>query len=299
MELRHLRYFVAVAEELSFRRAAARLHIAPPPLSIQIRQLEEEVGADLLSRTGRGLCLTEAGRVFLEQARQTLVQASRAVSLARQTAQGATGGHLAIGYNAVAESGVLPAIVRAFRERWPKVELTLRALRTPNQFEALSRGELDLGFLCPPPPTDAFDLQDLTKQPFVVGLSSDHPLAAAPAVSFADLSGEPLVLYSRELDPDSFRQIEEHFRCANAVMHVAYELESSHSMINFVAAGNGCCIVPEYVRGFRPGEVVCKPLGPSDIVRTLAIAKTKGREGLVESFYGFAVDAFRGADATT
>jgi LysR family transcriptional regulator, hca operon transcriptional activator len=289
VELRHLRYFVAVAEELNFRRAAARLHIAPPPLSVQIRHLEREIGADLLSRQGRNVSLTEAGRVFLEQARQTLAHAKRAVALARQTANGETG-HLSIGYNTVAEFGVFPKIIPAFKSRWPNVHLTFHGRRTPEQFAALSRDELDLGFVCPPPPTDAFDMQDLTKQPFVVVLSVDHPLASAPIVSFDILSKEPLILYSRLLDPETFHEIEQHFMRAAAVMNVAYEFETSLSMINFVAAGNGCCIVPDYASNFRQHGIVCKPLGPPSIVRTLAIAKKKGRGGLAESFYRFAVD---------
>jgi DNA-binding transcriptional LysR family regulator len=293
MELRHLRYFVAVAEELNLTRAAARLHIAPPPLSVQIRKLEIEIGADLLSREGRGIALTEAGRVFLEQARQTLAHVNRSVTLARRAANGEIG-HLAIGYNTVAEFGVFPQVIPAFRRRWPNVRLTFHSVRTPQQLEALSSDELDVGFVCPPIATDPFDIQELTREPFVAVVPVGHPLADAPEISFDALSEEPLILCSRTLDPDSYNQIEQHFTRAGAVLNVAYELETSLSMINFVAMGNGCCIVPDYIRHIHRDGVVYKPLGPPRILRALAIIKRKGRGGLAESFYRFAIDTVQG-----
>jgi LysR family transcriptional regulator, hca operon transcriptional activator len=299
MELRHLRYFVAVAQDLSFRKAAEQLHISPPPLTVQIRDLEREIGTDLLLRIGRRIALTDAGRVFLESARQILADAERSVLLARQAACGEIG-RLSIGYNAVAEFGVLPNLIPAFKRQWPKVHLTLHSLRTPQQVEALSQGALDLGFVCPPIATDAFDIQELTRQPFVAVLSSRHRLASAATVSFAALSNEPLIMYSRALDPDSFRQIEQQFQRAGAVMKVAYELETSQSMIALVAAEHGCCLVPEYVRSVPREGVVYKPLGPPSIVRTLSIIKHKGTAGLTEVFYRFAADTLsRAQDSST
>ncbi|HWM66085.1 MAG TPA: LysR substrate-binding domain-containing protein [Steroidobacteraceae bacterium] len=295
MELRHMRYFVALAETLNFRKAAEQLHMSTPPLSVQIRNLEREIGTDLLLRKGGRIELTDAGRVFLEKARQILADAQRSIILAQQAACGEIG-RLSIGYNAVAESGVLPNIVPAFKKQWPEVHLDLHSLRTPQQVEALSRGALDLGFVCPPIATDAFDIQDLTRQPFVAVLSSRHPLASANTVSFAALSGQPLIMYSRTLDPHSFRQIEQHFLRAGAVMKVAYELETSQSMIALVAAENGCCIVPEYVSSLPRDGIVYKPLEPPSIVRTLSIAKSKGRAGLVGVFYRFAVDTLTRAN---
>jgi DNA-binding transcriptional LysR family regulator len=289
MELRHLRYFVAVAEELNFTRAAARLHIAAPPLSVQIRKLEVEIGADLLSRKDRNIRLTEAGRVFLEQARQTLAHANRAIISARQVANGEIG-HLSIGYNTVAEFGVFPTIIPAFRKQFPNVRLTFHSLRTPQQLEALSRDEIHVGFVCPPVPADDFEMQELTQQPFVAVVSADHRLACTPAVSYSALSDEPLILYSRVLDPDAFRQMEEQFLRAGAVMNVVYELESPLSMINFVAMGHGCCLLPDYALRIRPEGVVCKPLGPPSILRSLAVIKKSGSGGVRHLFYRFVVE---------
>src|SRR5882724_2324446 len=159
MELRHLRYFVAVAETLNLRRAAQRLCISAPPLTVQIRDLEAEIGTALLARKskGRRLELTDAGQVFLEQARQMLAQAGQSVTLARRAATGEIG-QLTIGYNMVAALGVLPRILPALNTKWPGVRITWHSLNTPQQVEALSREELDLGFLCPPVPADTFEL---------------------------------------------------------------------------------------------------------------------------------------------
>jgi DNA-binding transcriptional LysR family regulator len=280
---------VAVAEELSYKKAAARVFIAAPPLIVQIRELQAEIGAQLLFREGHGLKLTEGGRVFLEQAREVLAQVKRGVALTRQAASGEIG-QLRIGYNSVAEYGVFPRIVRAFKSQWPKVHLTFHCHRTPQQFEALSRDELDVGFLCPPLPTNNLDLRELTQQLFVAVVSEDHRLAGAPRISFEDLSEEPLILGSRTLDPVTFRQLQEYFAHSGAIMNVALELESVASMINFVALGNGCCLVPGYARSFCRDGVVCKPLGPPSIVRTLAVVKKQGRGGLAEAFYRFAAD---------
>jgi LysR family hca operon transcriptional activator len=289
MELRHLRYFVAVAEELNFTRAAARLHIAPPPLSVQIRKLELEIGTDLLARDGRNIILTEAGRVFLEQARQTLAHANRSITLARRVASGEIG-HLSIGYNTVAEFGVLPKIIPAFRRSFPNIRLVFRSLRTPQQMEALARDEIDLGFVCPPVCIDNLDLQVLRRAPFVVGMSTEHRLAAAAHVTFESLSEEPLILYSRTLDPSTFHLIEQHFIRAGSVLNVAYELETPLSMINFAAMGNGCCIVPDYALGIQRAGITYKPLGPPPVLRALAIVKRKDKGVLAESFYQFVLE---------
>jgi DNA-binding transcriptional LysR family regulator len=288
LELFQARYFVAVGEQLSFRRAAEGLHVSPSSLSVQVRKLENEIGAELLIREGHYVKLTEAGRVFLKEARQFLDHAARSVALARRAAKGDLS--LTVGYNTVAEFTVLPWIVAAFKRNWPQTRMTLRSLKTPEQFAALSCNELDLGFICPPIPADEFEMQELAREPFVAVVPEGHPLAREPAVSFRALSKEPLILYSRVLDPDSYRQLEREFRLANASMNVVYELESSPAMIHFVAAGNGCCIAPEYVCGIRLEGVVCKPLEPPGIMRTLAVAKRKDSSALADSFYRFAID---------
>jgi DNA-binding transcriptional LysR family regulator len=289
MELRHLRYFVAVAEEMSLRRAAERLHIAAPPLSVQIRKLESEIGADLLARAGRGIKLTEAGQVFLEQARKTLANAQRGVELARQAANGEIG-HLSIGYNAPTGFRVFPKVLSSFRKQWPSVHLTFHVHTISQQLEGLLHGTLDVGFVWLPIPHEEFDVHELVHEPLHAVLPAGHRLAKKQAVTIRELSGEPLVLLPRTHDPETVHQIEQLFRKADAVMNVAYELDNSLSMINFVAMGCGCSLMPEYTRAIRHDAVVYRPLRSPKLAKTLAIVKKKGQRGLADTFFRFTVD---------
>lgn len=292
MELRHLRYFVAVAEELSFRRAAERLHIAQPPLSVQIRQIETEVGAELFSREKRKIRLTEAGRVFLEHARQTLAYVNRSVVLTRQAANGEVG-HLSIGCGTAAEFRVFPTLVPLFKKQWPNVHLTFHNLRTPRQIEQLRRDELDLAFAWLPVPSQEFESHALAKEPFVVMLAANHPLASATSLSIKDLSKEPLILFSRNLDLELFHQIEQLFLEAGAVMNVAYELESLVSMLNFVTMGVGCSVFPDYIRMLPRQGLVYRPLRAPNLVKTLGVIRKRDKRGLAESFYRFTMETMR------
>ena len=181
MERGHLRYFVAVAEELSFKRAAERLHIAQPPLSVQIRQLETHVGTQLFSREGHKTRLTDAGRVFLEHARATLAQANYAVTSAQQAGKGEIS-HLSIGYGTAAEFRVFPQITPSFRRRWPNVQITFHQLGTVRQIDSLRRDELDLAFVWAPVSDAEFDVHELTKERFAVCLFEHHPLARASSL---------------------------------------------------------------------------------------------------------------------
>jgi DNA-binding transcriptional LysR family regulator len=289
MDLRQLRYFVVVAEELNFQRASKRLDVCPPPLLMQMRKLQESLGVELFRTHRRRLQLTPEGRFFLDEARTILATAQRGVARVRQVAEGDSG-RLTIGCSTVAEFGILPHILAAFRQSRPRVQLVLRSLRTPQQLTELAESRLDVGFVCPPISADELDLTELSRQPFVAAIPQSHPLSDAAAVSFEALSGTPLITYSRSLDPHSFREIEAEFQRAGAHMDVAYEAESSLSMIALAAAGNGCCIVPQYVRQFTTAGVVCKPLVTTQIERTLAIAKRKDRQGLAAIFCDFVVE---------
>jgi len=289
MELRHLRYFVAVAEELNYRRAAARLFIAAPPLSVQIKQLEQEIGVALFARQGRGIKLTEGGRVFLDQTRKTLASAKRGVALARQAVNGEIG-HLSIGYNAPAGFLVFPKVVPAFRQARPLVQITFHALNMPQQLEGLRREELDLGLVWLPVPRTEFDATELVREPLMAVIPASHRLARKSQISTQDLSGEPLILPSRVLHPDTYYEIEQRFMAEGATMNVVYELESGLSMINFVAMGIGSTLLPNYARSIRQPGVVFLPMTAPPLVKTLAIIKLKGKSGLPETFAKFTSD---------
>jgi LysR family hca operon transcriptional activator len=291
VDLRHLRYFVIVAEELNVTRAASRLHIAQPSLSMRIRKLESEVGTELFAREGRGIKLTDAGRIFLEHARKTLLDANRGIDLARQAANGESG-HLSIGFNAPAGFNVFPRVVPAFRKQRPNVQITFHTFNILQQLEGLRRDQLDVAVVWLPIPTDEFEVHELMEEPLLAILPADHRLAKSRHISFKDLSGEPMILPSRLLHPDTFYEIEQRFLRAGATLNVVYQLESSLSMMNFVAMGMGCSLLPAYARNIQQDGVVLRPLMPADFTRTLAIIKKKDHGALAEAFVRFTLEVF-------
>jgi len=193
VELRHLRYFVAVAEELHFGRAAARLNMAQPPLSQQVLQLEAELGVQLLRRSRRHVELTDAGHTFLEDARRILADVDRAVDHARRAHLGAIG-DLSVGFVSAAANHVLPALLVAYRQAFPKVRLHLREMTHSQQEGALIAAELDVGIFRPPVGDAALTCQRLWVEPSVVVLPAAHPLACRHALHLGDLVDEAFVL---------------------------------------------------------------------------------------------------------
>ena len=193
MELRHLRYFVAVAEELSFRRAAERLHVAQPPLSTQIKALEEELGVQLFERTTRSVRLTHTGRVFLDEARAVLSAAIKAESRAKSAHDGLTG-TLRLGVIASAASSWLSGILRTFRQRYPGVQLSLYDLTSPEQLRRLRANELDAGVLRPPVTFPELDFSLIEETSHILAAPSEHRLAKKHKIEWKDFDGEQFVL---------------------------------------------------------------------------------------------------------
>jgi DNA-binding transcriptional LysR family regulator len=205
MELRHIRYFIAVAECLNFHEAAQRLHIAQPPLSRQIRQLEESLGVELFARNKRRVELTKAGHAFLEEARGIMARAGHAVEAARQAHRGESG-IVRIGI-ASGLGGVVSCAVLEFRRRWPDIEVDCRDIFSNFQSHALSRHEIDVGFLRPPLDHVALDCQLLYEEGFVVILPKTHRLAKRKAVRLHEIAGEPLILFDRNLSTGLYDKI--------------------------------------------------------------------------------------------
>jgi DNA-binding transcriptional LysR family regulator len=194
MELRHLRYFVAVAEELNFRRAAERLNVTQPALSTQVKDLEEEIGVRLMDRDTGGVTLTEAGAAFLVEARLILVQTDRAVSLAREVARGQTGA-ITVGYVGPLLVGALPEALNGFKERFPSVEVTLKQLSAKDQMEAVEKGEIDVGFTIRQylSASDAIDYALSACGKLGVVMHERHPLSKRRTLSLADLKAHTIV----------------------------------------------------------------------------------------------------------
>lgn len=195
MELRHLRYFIAVAEELHFTKAAEKLHIAQPPLSQQIQQLETELGVKLFHRkTKRQVQLTEAGKVFFKEAHQLLMQLETAVELTKRTGRGETG-KLQIGFTSLVIYDLLPLILRKFREQFPEVETVLVELTTSQQEQALRDSLINVGFAHPPLEDHTISYECIHRETLVVAVSANHSLAQREYISVRSLLNEPLIMF--------------------------------------------------------------------------------------------------------
>lgn len=259
IELRHLRYFVAVAEELHFGRAALRLHLAQPPLSQQIRKLEESLGYPLFERTSRSVALTAAGAVFLERAQRTLRNVDRDIDEARSIGRGEVGS-LHIGFVGSAMLAVLPAIFRAYRKAYPQVRLHLHESYTSKVMEGLQNGTLDAGLLRDGDPTEGFVATAIYIEPFVAILPATHPRARQASISPAALRDEPFVHYPRSAGTRAF---EKPLRlCEDYGFRPQIVQEGSHwlTILRLIGAGFGVSIAPACVGSIASPDVVCLPL---------------------------------------
>jgi DNA-binding transcriptional LysR family regulator len=257
MELRHLRYFVAVAEERHFTRAAARLGIKQPPLSLQIRRLEQEVGAPLFHRLARGVELTESGALLLEDARRILDQVERTLAGVQSRARGETG-HIRVGFaGATYFQPVVPGIVRAFRERFPGVVLSPEQSNTPHLLACLHSGDIDVAFVRPPIRDDAgLGIDLLVEEPMLAVLPVRHRLAGAAAVPLAALAGETLILFPRAIGPGLHDAIIAACRNAGFTPLLGQEAPQIPAIVPMVAAGFGVSIVPESIGQIRSAGAV-------------------------------------------
>ena len=260
MELRHLRYFVAVAEERHFGRAAARLHIAQPPLSQQIRRFEAELGEPLLYRTTRSVELAPAGEVLLERAREILAAVDSAIDDARRAARGEYG-RLAIGFTGSSTYAMLPALAVAMREELPGVALDLQGeLLTPAQVARLLDGRLDLGLLRPPVHERDLCTEVLHSEPLVAVLPESHPLAKADAIALERLEGERFVTYPSHFRSVVHDAVEDACAAHGFEPVAAHEVAETATLVSFVAAGLGVSLVPASVANMTVQGAIYRPL---------------------------------------
>jgi DNA-binding transcriptional LysR family regulator len=259
IELRHLRYFIAVAEELHFGRAAEKLHMAQPPLSQQIRQLENELGFQLFYRTKRSVALTEAGQVFLGECQRIFRQLDQSIQTGRQVSRGEVG-QLVIGFVSSATYNVLPEILRSFRLAVPDVRLELHELTTDQQVQWLLEGRMDVGFVRPPVDESRFDVLPVIEEPLVVALPESHPLANQESVSLSSLLHQPFVLFPRPLAPGLYDQIISLCHQGGFSPNVVQEAIQMQTIVSLVAAEIGIAIVPVSLQNLQRTGVVYKPL---------------------------------------
>lgn len=259
MELRHLHYFIVVAEELHFSRAAQRLCISQPPLSQQIRDLEDELGVKLFERTKRQVHLTEAGKVFLERSYGVLAQLEQAIAVTQQIGRGEVG-RLAIGFVDTAMYTVLPEILKVFRAQFPAVELRLHELTTAQQIQALHHKQVDIGIVRSAISEQSLSVECFLPESLVLALPQNHPFSAQTKVSLSTLASESFILFPANMGPVFYEQIMNMCQQAGFRPKVAQEAVQMQTIVGLVAAGLGVAIVPASLQNFPRSGVIYRPL---------------------------------------
>ena len=284
VELRQLRYFVAVAEELHFGHAAQRLRIAQPALSRQIQSLEQSLLVQLLARNRRRVQITPAGQVFLERARLILARADEAV-LAAQRAGGGVSGTLNLGFVGSATYDVLPGVLREFLQAAPDVDLTLSEMTVHAQIEALTEKRIDIGLLRLPPKTAGLVFRRIAREPLYVALPGSHRLAQVPALRMADLSEESFVLYPDHPRPSWTEFVVGLCQQAGFRPVVVQRTVEIQTTLSLVAAGIGVSIVPKCIGNLQRKDVVFRRLvGVRARTELLVAYREKDSSPVVQTF---------------
>ena len=259
MELRHLRYFVAVAEEKSITVAATRrLRTAQPSLSRQLRELETEIDAKLMTRSARGIELTAAGKVFLDHARLALAQVEAATAAARRAAHPEER-TLALGFLSGCEPEWLPAVMHVLREELPKIEITISSKHSPQLADGLATGKLDAAFLRPEERYPDLVYKVLIKEPLIVVLPSDHRLASRKAIGLKDLAGETFIGMADQA-PLLRSIIEDYIRRSGVDLKPTHRVEYLSMAMSLVASIRAVALLPNYARNFLTRSVISRPL---------------------------------------
>lgn len=277
-EFSHLRCFIVLAEELHFHRAAERLNMTQPPLSRQIQLLEHELGVCLLRRSSRLVELTPAGKAFYLEARRLLHIAENARVIAQRVSRGESG-LVTLGFTAASSYAFLPRLVTLAKEKLPEIDLVLREMVTLDQVEALHSGRIDLGFLRPPINRYGISGKRILREPLLLAVPRNHPLAICAEVRLADLDRQPFITYSPVEGRYFHDLLAGLFQAAGvAPIYVQYAIQT-HSILALVNAGMGLAVVPESARNLHPDGVVLRDFPPEAKASTeLFLAWRDGNE---------------------
>ena len=274
MELRHLRYFRMVATELHFGRAAEKLHIAQPPLSKQIQDLEAALGFELFTRTKRSVALTPAGQVFLIEVTQIFQRLDRAIDIGRKTSRGELG-QISIGFVGSATYNILPVMLQQFRDRYPQVQIELHELTTDRQLIWLREGRIDIGLIRPPIISTEFASHVIFQESLVVALPSHHHLAKLKMIDLSLLAAEPFILFPRPLAPGLYDPIITICQAAGFSPQVVQECIQMQTIVSLVSANMGVSILPASIQEAQRQGVIYKPIRSgsldADKLATIAI----------------------------
>ncbi len=278
IELRHLRYFIAVAEELHFGHAAARLNISQPPLSQQIQILEQQIDAKLLARTNRSVSLTPAGRQFLADSRQILSQVEEAAARAARLHQGETG-ELRIGFTSSAPFiKAVSDTLSSFRQLYPDVHIQTREINTREQIAPLNDGGLELGLMRNTPLPDTLAWEVILREPLLAMIHRNHPLAAKPGVSLEELAREPFVFFDPHVGTGLYDDILGLLRRYNLTPTITQEVGEAMTIVGLVAAGLGVSILPASFRRVQLNEIRWVPILEADAISEMWLVWAKHRE---------------------
>jgi DNA-binding transcriptional LysR family regulator len=290
VEFRHLKYFLAVAEELSFSRAAKRLFISQPPLTRQIRQLEEELGVELFSRTNKGVELTHAGAHFKTEAERLLSLADQSVDRTR-LAQSGELGRLEIGLFGSAIFSIIPAMLHQFRALYPMVEIALHTLSKTEQITALREGRLTIGFNRLYPQAADMMIEKVLSERIVLATHCDHPFAQKRRVAFKSLANEPLILFPNKARPSLADEVIALCRNAGFTPNVVQETEDVTTSIALVSLGFGICCVPESTTNLQLPNVSYVPLcSPTPTIDFDCIYRQHDKSPILNAFLGIVRD---------
>lgn len=264
MDLRQLKYFIAVAEERSFSRAALRLHVSQPPLSTQLKALEDELGVRLLDRTNRGVSLTAAGRVFFDEMRAVLARLERGKEMARNAGRGDVGS-LSIGFVSIADYGILPPALKEFRSLYPRVEVHLHELTTDAQMREIRAARLDLGIGIGPLDAPDLHFEPVAQELLLLAAPTGHRLTRGDkAVDLKALANESFIVPPRDIAPGLFDLIIGQCRAAGFAPRITQQARQMQTVISLVACGMGFALVPASVQNLRRQGVQYRPLqGPA------------------------------------
>jgi len=273
MELRHLRYFVAVADELNFTRAAQRLGITQPSLSSQIRQLETEMGTPLLRRETRGVELTDAGKLMFEEARIILAEVERAKTGVGRRARGETGKINIGSAGATYFHSLIPTIIHEFKKKYPDVVLALEESNTSLSLARVRAGAIDLAFVRPPlSDTDGLMFEPLVKEPVLMVLPAEHPLSRSKSVPLSALAQERIILFTRAINPAVYDDILAAIARAGFSPRLGQEAPQAASAIPMVAAGLGVTLAPKSMSRLQPDGVVFIPIERPSLSAEICLA---------------------------
>jgi DNA-binding transcriptional LysR family regulator len=281
MELRHLTYFIAVAEEMHFGRAAKRLHISQPPLSQQIRQLEEEIGVRLFNRTKRRVEITPAGMVFLVEARRIMTMSKDAV---RRTIRADKGeiGRLAMGFIGSANYSVLPQMVREFCKQFQNIELSLTEMSTSDQLKALVDGTIHVGFLRAPEgiKEKGLTIEPVFREPIMVALPRNHHLKRELSLTLRQLAKDSFIMVPRQIGPGFFDHVIVLCQKEGFSPNIVLEASQYHTVIGLVAAGLGIAVIPGSMQRSRIDGVLFRKLS-GGMETVLDMAWVTGNQSLI------------------